>query len=154
MPETKPREIARTYPVTVAMETGPAGDRSRPTTILLCWTEADPATAAMTIADPWTEDGTTVEWLLSRSLLVGAHVPAFVGRTVGMGDAQVRYGGASTTIHLGSPEGRCVLTMRGEVLKDFLRATAEILPFGHARESEVYDAMIEADLAELFGGTE
>ena len=145
-------KVDRTYPITVTLPNGDdADDRTRSTTMAARWAEADPAVAVLALADPWREGQPAVEWVLSRSLLVSAHLPAFIGKPIGMGDAQITYSGPTTTIHFNSVNGCCAISMRGEVLKDFLRATAEILPLGDAREGEIYAAMIERELAELFG---
>lgn len=141
------RQVVRPYPIAVTV-----GDKTDPTSLLACWSEERPAEAVLAITDPFATEERVVEWVVGRSLLVSAHLPAHNGVWVGMGDVRVKYLGGSTLVELSSPEGTCTLVMRGEVLKDFLRASAEIIPFGSIEESAIYAVQIDRGLAALLDG--
>jgi hypothetical protein len=143
------RVLARSYPITVS-----CNDSTEPTTLLLHWTEEDPAAVVLTMEDPWVTDADdkVVEWIIARALVLTACLPQFRGIEIGVGDAVVRHNGGTANILLRSPEGECVLSMRGEVLTDFLRGVAALMPFGSREESQIYAAQIDAESVALLGG--
>jgi hypothetical protein len=143
------RLVANTYPIAVVSD-----GQSEPTTLLMHWTEEDPAAVIITMEDPWVteDDNKVVEWVLGRALITFACLPQFRDIAIGEGDVQVRHRGETATISLRSPQGSCVLVMRAEVLTDFLKSVSALLPFGCEEESEIYARMIDADAAKLLGG--
>lgn len=127
----------------------PTGRTTRPTTLFAHWTEEDPAAIILAIEDPWVPEREVVEWTVARNTLIAAHLPGLAGEIVGLGDVKVRFDSGLTTVWLRAAE----LAIPGEMLVDILRDAAIMCPLGEA-EASIYAAMIEADLAELFGGAE
>lgn len=139
------RLVARSYPITVH-----SGGEKESTTLLACWSEEDPAAVTLTVEDPWAKkEDDLVEWVVSRGLLVGGCLPQFRDIAVGIGDVTVRHNGDTAQIALRNTTGTCVLAMRGEVLTDFLRAVAKMMPLGSPEESEIYADQIDAEWAEI-----
>lgn len=143
------RLVANTYPISIV-----CGSETERTTLLFHWSEEDPAAVVLTIEDPWSAspDAGTVEWFISRSLLIAACLPQFRDIEVGEHDVKVRHRGGTATIRLTSPDGTCILVMRGEVLTDFLRSVAAQMPFGCTEESEIYAAQIDREWAAMASG--
>lgn len=84
------------------------------------------------VADPYAvfvafpEDG--VEWVVGRDLVAEG-----LSRSAGVGDVRVGpdpFVADDTLVELESPGGRASLQVRTAVLVDFLRRTAELVPFG------------------------
>lgn len=145
--------IARSSRVLVTA-TIPPGTRTdtRESSMLLEWSESDPACVALKVADPWA-GGPDVEWFIARNLFAAAHMPGLDGETVGRGDVKVRCSAGETTVWLNAPEGRATLVMPSENVLALLREAEAITPLGEA-EAVVYADAIEAELAALMLGTE
>lgn len=146
---TSIRLVARTYPISVIV-----GSETERTTLLMHWSEEDPAAVNLTVEDPWSRgaEAVIVEWIVSRAVLVAACLPNFRDVEVGLHGVKVRHRGATATIRLASHEGSCVLAVRGEVLLDFLRGVAAQMPLGCDEESEIYGAQIDREWTEMAAG--
>ena len=140
------RLVAHTYPISII-----SGHETERSTLLMHWSEEDPAAVALTIENPWSSDpqDEVIEWVISRSLMTVACMPQFRDVEIGFADVVVRHRGSTATIRLASAEGSCTLAMRGEVLLDFLKLVSKKMPFGCDEESEIYARQIDAEWAAM-----
>lgn len=141
------QQIVRTVQVTV---TGgrPCDRQTRSSTVLLQWSADDPAAVAMTVADPWA-NGATLEWVVGRNLLTAAVLPGLAGELVGRGDVQVLYLAGVVTMTFFPYGARCVIEIAAELVIEFLREAARVVPVGSLEESATYTAAIDREYAEL-----
>ncbi|MER5195778.1 SsgA family sporulation/cell division regulator [Streptomyces sp. NPDC002755] len=107
----------------------------------LSYDRQDPFAVRMTFPAPATLEGVEVCWTFARDLLAaGLH------DAEGHGDVRVRpYGYGRTVLEFHAPEGTAVVHVHTEEIRDFLRATSELVPTG----TEYRQLDLDHDLAEL-----